>query len=228
MKIYPRLILFVLAITFQFSAFAQVNIGVKSGVNFTAIELSGNTTNDLNTHTLSGSNHGIFAEFDITSSFSIQPEVNYTKKRFYYDLVDEIDGRADYTFKFVEVPILAKYKFGNKHFEAYLNAGPLLSSFVKGEQVTTTYGSETTYDGNRRTRVPNRTINYLDQNDSNRFGVGATAGFGIGTKAWKGMMFLDIRYAINNVSFATPELSDVELNTQLFNLSLGYKIPLGK
>lgn len=228
MTIYPRLILLVLVLTFQLTAFAQVNIGVKAGVNFTSIELSGNNTSDLNTHSLTGSNYGVFAEFDLNSNFSIQPEINYTKKRFYYDLVDEIDGRADYTFKFVEVPVLAKYKFGNKHFEAYVNAGPLLSSFVKGEQVTTTYGSETTYDGNRRTRVPNRSINYLNQNDSNRFGLGATAGFGVGTKAWKGMMFLDLRYAINTISFTTTEFSDAELNTQLFNFSLGYKIPLGK
>lgn len=70
---------------------------------------------------------GIFYTFDLSETVAIQPEVYYSQRKFqycptqWYDLPDE---KAYDTVRFIEVPVLLKYKFNpGSRFKPVLFAG---------------------------------------------------------------------------------------------------------
>lgn len=88
----------ILALLLSFGAFAQVNFGVKVGANASAI-----TNSDASTKI--GLNVGGFVEFNIHKNFAIQAELLYSMQR-----ASLSDGLNDYTFHYINLPILAKIK----------------------------------------------------------------------------------------------------------------------
>jgi hypothetical protein len=70
---------------------------------------------------------GIFYTFDLSDTVAIQPEVYYSQRKFeycpteWYDLPDEKEYD---TVRFIEVPVLLKYKFNlSSRFKPVLFAG---------------------------------------------------------------------------------------------------------
>ena len=88
----------------------QVQLGVKGGVNLATI--TGDDFNDLDSRT--SFNAGLVAEFPITETFSIQPEVFYSGQGFDIKEIDQdnvfdTDQNVEYQLDYIQVPILAKF-----------------------------------------------------------------------------------------------------------------------
>ena len=104
------ILLFALAIFSTFS-FAQSKYGVRAGLNVSNLDyepgpLFGNTHRN-------GFAIGFFAEYGLSESFSISPEIQFSAEG-----AKEEEHRLDY----IQLPVLFKYHFGDK---LSLGAGPM-------------------------------------------------------------------------------------------------------
>jgi opacity protein-like surface antigen len=73
---------------------------------------------------------GVFAQFHLKPSFTIQPELNYLCK----GRSSDNENSEDATFHYLQIPVLAGYEFDlNKSLSAYLNAGPFVAPMLKSE-----------------------------------------------------------------------------------------------
>jgi len=103
-------IVIVFFVTLNLKAQSDVDIGIKGGLNLTffKVELS-NFGPNIETGT--GYYAGFFVDFNFDEAFSLQPELLYI-------------GLND--FKFLNVPVYAKYEVANN---LYLMAGPSMNYF---------------------------------------------------------------------------------------------------
>lgn len=105
--------------------------GIKGGVNVTT--LYGDQVNGSDAR--AGFTGGLFLNYRFSPHWSIQPEVLFSMKGGDLDqgLTGET-GSADYEVGYLEIPVLAKYKFDtNSIAKPYLNAGPQVGFTLYGE-----------------------------------------------------------------------------------------------
>jgi hypothetical protein len=116
--------------------------GPLFGVNLGNASVEGIGGEDIKTEMLTRFAFGARAEFGVTSPFSLLLEPQYLQRGaaakshiFVPGLIDttiQIDNRLNY----LELPILAKAKFGSTKAHAYAFAGPSLGIFLNGEAKT--------------------------------------------------------------------------------------------
>ena len=115
---------------------AQVNIGVKGGLNFSDAnaDVFIDAVNDAPS-TYTSFVVGGLAEIPINQNFSFQPELIYSKKGFTVDegtsfnlfgLDVPIGARATTSINYIETPLLGKVKLGQGKTKIYGVAGPSL------------------------------------------------------------------------------------------------------
>jgi len=110
---------------------AQVQFGVKAGLNLATLSYSGSAINDLKTKT--DFNGGVFASIPLFNSFYLQPELLYSGQGS--GTTDSGSGEINYNY--LNVPVLFKYQHASGLFaETGPQIGFLLSANVKA-------GSET-------------------------------------------------------------------------------------
>lgn len=107
-------------------AFAQVNYGVKAGVNFANVHLS-EDVEDSDPSILTGFHAGVFINTELAENFSVQPELFYSAVGS--KLLEEGDASFKLKTSYLSLPVLAQYQF----FDGFrLELGPqvglLLSS----------------------------------------------------------------------------------------------------
>jgi hypothetical protein len=87
----------------QSSETNSVRFGIKGGVN-----LSNMYTKDVqDKNILIGYSGGLFFKMPLTSNFSFQPELLYTKKGSELDYNSFVSGKASFSLNYIELPILA-------------------------------------------------------------------------------------------------------------------------
>lgn len=102
-------------------------LGPKVGANFGSAEID--DVNDVESRT--GLAVGAMAEFGVTSPFSLVLEPMYLQRGARFDV---LGGTARGDFNYLEVPILAKAKFGSiTAAHAYLFLGPSLGFLMSSE-----------------------------------------------------------------------------------------------
>ncbi len=185
-------------------------IGFKGGISIP--QLSGGEDNELSRDFKSrlAPNFGAFVEIGVTERFSVQPEVNYAgqggKRVGVQPITEPIPGlpmlppgsyfygdfKNTAKLTYIEVPVLAKYKFGpNDRPRFYINGGPFYGRLVSAK--TETEGSSTIYL-DAAGRVPvllppagtpfpvipfDATTDIKNDVNSNNFGVTGGGGFEI-------------------------------------------------
>ena len=124
---------------------AQMNAGIKLGFNLSQIkfELDGDTkTSDM----AAGVQIGGFVNFTVTETFSIQPEMLFSRfggKQSEY--VEDIDEDVTQTFKvdYLSVPVMLKFNVApNFNLQVGPEVGILVGANVKGE----VFGQSVTVD----------------------------------------------------------------------------------
>ncbi len=198
------------AIAVSSLTFAQ-QFGVKGGLNVSSISKDGGLDNQ---GSKVGFHAGLFANFPIASSFSIQPEVLFTQ---YGDKFDRTYGdgtRVSWArhLNYIAVPVMFQY---NVIPNLYLEAGPefgfLVDSKFKTKNETT---NTTTYEND-----------LLDQYPYNKFNFG----LGIGAGYWfTDNLGINARYiagmndGTENVTIG-PLVYDDNSKNNVFQVGLNYK-----
>ncbi len=210
--------------------FAQVSLGLKGGVNIANITTPEiRITNFPDIKTNKSFTVGAVAEFGIANGFAIQTEANYTQKGF---IINEgiplelaniplpVGVRVTTDLNYFEVPVLAKYNFGNGKVGGYLTAGPTMS-YASGGRFRT--AANFIIDFN----VIDRKFDFDDLNIS-KFDIGASIGAGGTVNLGGTKLFIDARYTHGFNKLDNIPVIDLDFRNKNFALTTGFLIPLNK
>jgi hypothetical protein len=169
MKLFmKKLILILFVLCSAFTAGAQIQFGVKAGLNIANLTMSG-IQYGASTSSRADFNGGVLASLPLFSSFYLQPELMYSGQGLSYSN-STANGTANYGY--LNLPVLFKYQHASGLFaETGPQIGFLLSAKDKG-------------NGN--------TVDIKSQTQSIDF----SWAFGIGYKLQSIPMGIDLRYSL--------------------------------
>jgi len=177
---------------------------------------------------LNEANLGLMVEIPVAGGFSVQPELAFTTKGFglKQGLDTELLGvnlpleaRAETRVRYVEVPLLAKYSFGQDALKAYFTAGPTLSYATKG-QIDARANVLVELD------LGSTDIN-LDAINYNRLDVGATIGAGMEYDFGPVKPFVDVRYYRGFSELYDIPLVQEKVRNRGYGFNVGLMVPMG-
>ena len=209
-------------------SYAQISVGAKAGVYTSSIDVTdavdGLTQNveGLTTATL-----GIVTEIGISENFAFQPELLYTTKGFKISegLNINLGGfpipagvTASTKINYLEVPLLAKYKFGNEALRFNVTAGPVVSYAANAHLDTR---ANLLLDLN-----PIKTNIDLDALNYERLEISASIGVGMEYETDNGAFFADARYVHGFSDLYNAPVVDLNLKNRGVGVTVGYKVNL--
>lgn len=230
MKTLLRTTTFALLLAFTFQLNAQnISIGLKGGVQMANVKVPGFIEDSQylpDFQAIATPNLGLVTEIELHPNFAIQPEISWTQKGFQatenfdvnlFNVNVPLGATAITKFNYVEMPLLAKAKFGN----FYLLAGPTFGYAVNGKLQTRANLVITEID------LYNTDIN-LDKVGYERWEVGGMAGAGVAIPVFNGgHIFLDARYAHGFTQPYDIPLVHEKVLHRNFGLNLGFTLPIG-
>jgi opacity protein-like surface antigen len=95
-----------------------LSLGIQAGLDFETAA----TPRQISSNTYTGFSAGIAFEIPLTASFSLQPELNYSRRGL--NLVDAGGVTANAYYHSLELPVFAKISLGSK-IRPYIFAGPM-------------------------------------------------------------------------------------------------------
>ncbi len=120
----------VMCLAISTKGLAQWNFGVKAGVNYSTQHSPVSSVFD-GSHRW-GPQVGVMTSYTLSSSFELQGELLYARRGFKTDVyVDMDDSKAhdwNFSFHYLNLPVLAKYHPFDKI--AYIEAGPQLGYLI--------------------------------------------------------------------------------------------------
>ncbi len=239
-----------------FKANAQdVALGVRGGISIPNLTAGGGSQTPLNTgySSRSGLDAGIFAEFKISSLFSIEPMLEYSAQGGKKDGLQAFATPAQvaqefppgqspqylYAFynstaklNYLMLPVLAKFgwNFKNSPLRFYVDAGPFLGYLIYAKQVTT--GSSDFYTDPAGTQpLPGGAQSFDNTQDIksqlNKVNFGIEGNIGLAYKFKKSSIFIEGggNYGFLNIQNVA---ADGKNNTGAATASIGYSFSLGK
>lgn len=227
-SILQKFSLLALVLTFSATSFAQTQIGFKLGLQKSGITSDLQIGSYTPAKLVSGAALGVVMEVPLGQHFAFQPELGYTSRGFKVqegfglDLVNiPIDLGVKLVTKIhqVNLPLLAKYKFGNEKVKAYVVGGPELGYALSGNFRTQ---ARVLID----ITLVNEKLN-LSRTGIQRFELGATAGGGVAFNTGAGELFLDARYYRGFTELVDLPIVELPVRNKGFQFNIGYMFPLG-
>ena len=173
---------------------AQTSFGIKGGVSM--ITLNGNGVDNLNMR-VSVHFAGV-VEFELSETFSIQPEIMFSAQGAGQSLNDY---EATWHLNYINLPLLAKY-YINNHLS--IEAGPYVGFLMNAK-----------LDWNDN---ENSGLNELeDQTSSVDYGIS----LGVGYK-FQNRIIMGAQYNLGIENVLDPEYFEGELSHGVFQISIGY------
>lgn len=216
-------VLIVAVFSFCNVSLAQLSVGVKGGVNFANVyttEALGSLTPDFK-H-IDEFHFGVVGELGLTDHFALQSELNVMKKGLQFsedfnanvfNMNIPLGVTTEARFTYVEVPLLAKVKFGDGPLQAYAVAGPTFGYAAAGR-----------LDNKAKAllEIDLGTVDVdLDQIDYERFEVGAQAGLGAVLNLGGTQLFADARYGLGFTELYDIPVFEEKVKNKGISLSAG-------
>lgn len=181
---------------------------------------------DFDLKSITGLNLALFAEFGLTDGFAIQPEINFIQKGSTVEasFTGNADVKIEARINYLEVPVLAKFRFGSDKLDIQVFAGPSIGYALSGRAKTTLAGVKASEKIEFDNDIDDDGVR--DQ----RWDISAVLGLGGSMSAGPGQIVLDVRYGLDFTDFSKfkdgrPEDYQRSYNRGL-GISLGYQIPL--
>jgi len=204
-KIFTLLFLVCL---FSTMSFAQMQAGLKAGVNIS--NLSGDDAGSPDSKT--GFAFGGFFMYQFSPMFAIQPEAYYTMK----GATDKMDFEGTtvdltYTLDYIEIPVLFKFliPIQGSGVKPAIFAGPFLG-------INTTAKVKAEFNGQSQED---------DITDTKSTEFGLQFGGGIGFPVGKGELGVDIRYILG-LSTIDDSADEADVKNNVININLYYGFSL--
>lgn len=209
----------------------EIAVYAKEGINLnsTTTDLEGSLWR-LDEEAIEKSLHlgfrfGAGLDIGITKMFSIAPELLFTQKGLRF-LIEEgwWDTRTKITHSFIELPVLARAKFGIGNLKAYINAGPHIGCWTGGYYITGGTISNEPFTEKKKFRF--KETNKDDEiyfKGANRWEFGLNFGGGLMWELGPGSLMFDLRYAMGLTHLFHKDWDDY---SRTFGISLGYFLNL--
>jgi Outer membrane protein beta-barrel domain len=124
-----KAIILMIAITAFSGLKAQLQLGIKAGLNIASLSLTNVLGSGESKSSLTSFNGGLFASLPIAESLSVQPEINYSMQGTNLDLEGD---KGSLNYDYLNIPVLIKYNHESGLFaETGPQAGFLLSAKAK-------------------------------------------------------------------------------------------------
>lgn len=199
-------LLFLLLLAGFFQSRAQVSVGLRAGSHSSSYWK--NDDPEGGNRLLHGIQFGAVAEMNITEAFGLRAELNYVPKgdAWYFDYENGFRENLRDVYHYLEIPILAKYKFQtDKAIQPYL---------IGGLYAARALSNKYTENGHRYK------VTYTKGDFGLQLGGGASMPFG------PGQLFAEFRFSqgFKNLDAFLDEDSPTRLSG--FGLGLGWMIPV--
>lgn len=222
-KIQNVLTIAALLLSATFS-FAQISVGAKAGIYTSFIDVT-NAAEGLtqNAEGLTTATYGIVSEIAIGNNFAFQPELLYTTKGFKVDQGTSFNLgglpigagiTARTKINYLELPLLAKYKFGTEGLRFNITAGPVMSYALNGQLDTR---ANLLLETN-----PIKTDIDLDALNYERLEISASIGAGVTFETNGGQFFADARYVHGFSDLYKAPVVDLNLKNRGVGVTVGY------
>ena len=145
------LMLMLISILTSMTSIAQVRFGIQGGLSVPNLSGGNNEISQGYTSRLAP-NFGITAEIAVTKKFSIEPQVNFDGQGGQRNGLQPITStnlpplpsggyyyanfKSTSILNYIEVPVLAKYKFGFARLGLHVNAGPFVGILLNATDKT--------------------------------------------------------------------------------------------
>lgn len=189
----------------------DVKFGLKGGVNFSNISISGgNSVTNPDTTTRTSFHLGGLVEVKLADKFALQPEIQYSSVGYKFALTGIEQGisyRGDVVDKidYLSIPVLVKY-FAAEGFS--LDFGPQVGFLIshKADIKVNVLGNSST-----------QTVDLADESEKIEFGLNFGA-----TYKFKNNLFLSGRYNLGLSNIQKESTDGEKILNRTFQLSLGY------
>ena len=187
------------------AAATKFNLGVKAGVS---IANNAWDDDDGSERSLVKPTFGIFGVYNLSSNFSIQPEINYLMTgEWWLDTSDSIEFKDVEIYSYLHIPILAKYRFGTMgKVTPVVFAGPAIGFLLSAHSKS--------YENGTLTDDTNIKSFFKDTDFGVDFGAGAE--FPIG----KFRILVDARYYLG-LTNAVPSKPGWSMKSRSFIFTAG-------
>lgn len=226
-------ILLIMCMAVVTTLYAQVTWMPKAGASFANVAFSddikdgwGGSNSDFGSKL--GLVLGVAAEIPLGGEmFALQPELLFHQKGYHFEYNDATSGEEysedyNYSLFYLELPVLAKVKFGNFYVAAGPSIGYGLFGMYKGSY---TWLGETT-DDDGKVKFGNEPDNYEgdDEYVDNALDFGVQLGVGYKIS----VIVIDLRYGIGLTNlYDQPAGSDVDVKSQNRSIQLTIGYPIG-
>lgn len=207
--------LLILFLTLTSLSFAQMQLGVKGGLNIANVGGSDadylvDEDVEINLDSRTGFEGGLFFMYQFNKMFAIQPEAYYTMKGATYS---EDQGELCLSLDYIEVPVLFKLliPIQGSNIRPTVFVGPSVG-FNTTAKVTIDYNGDTILD-----------LDLKDETTSTEFCLvfGGGIGFGVGNNE----VGVEVRYILGLNSFDdASDPYDVTNNVLNFNAYFGFTL----
>jgi len=191
------------------SAQEGIKFGVKAGVNFAKMAVSG-SDEDEGLKALTSFQIGALVDLPISSAFSVQPGLALSGKGYKISESDEgFSVKETTNIMYLEIPVNAVYKISN----FYVGAGPYAAFAISGKDKWTVSG-----DGESESDDEKLTFGSGDDADYKRgdFGVNILAGYQLNSG-----INIGINYGLG-LSNIIPGSADYKTKNRVFSVSVGF------
>lgn len=197
------------AVAMTLSANAQTSIIPKVGISIANV--ASDPKND-DAKSKIGLQLGVAAEIGITDMFAVQPELLFIQKGTKSESSDfGISAKSSTTLSYLEIPVLAKVKFGSDAAKFYAIAGPSIGIAVSGKNKVEAFGVSDSED-----------IEFgSEAGQIKRTDFGLQFGAGVNIKNF----VIDVRYGLGLSNLSND--SSVSAKNRAIGITVGYAFPLG-
>lgn len=229
MKAIIRILGTALTLLLVTTVHAQFSYGFKGGWTFQNVTAPNGAIDALPLKTNRTFTLGGVAEYGLTDQFALQGEVNFVRKGFVIKEGLDLDilnidlplgVKATTNIKYVDVPLLAKYKFGTGKAKGYVVAGPTFGYARSGNFTTS---AQVLIEVN----LVNTPLDF-DALNINRWEVGGAVGLGGAIDLGGSQLFADARFTHSFTKLDKLPVVDVDLLHRGVALTAGVLIPINK
>lgn len=236
-------------------AHAQISLGIRGGISLNNLAIDPLIAGESDPEMILGYQFAVPVEIAIGKVFAVQPEImfgshgaeRFLKSSFVLGgLTSVTEINNEYRVNTLEIPILAKLKFGSESVKVHVLAGPSFGFGLSGKSKVTGQNTITSSNGvilEQQNSNETYTAKFVQDgydisevNQEDEFAVTTTnlslhLGAGLGFSVGRATLFLDARYMLG-LSDVAPEYEGqdkttaVEMKSNRIGLSAGLMFPL--
>ncbi len=219
------------------SVFSQLYIGARAGLNMSTSSVMPEL---VNYNQLSqfvpklGLNSGLVIKYRFIDALAVQLEVNYSGKGLKAKVDETVNdtlltGKWNYSFGYIEIPIMFKYMFGGSRVGPFVEAGAYYGYFLIGK-----YSEYAEFNGeeilNKEFELETEYENENDNQKANRNEYGFKLGLGYNFEIDNSMIFVSLRYSQGLTDIVTYRIKPDNYSktyNRTFQIAVGYLFELG-